>query len=388
VSRAFDRIDVELILSSGVVMSDYALDRPVARRPPAALPPDTEWLLTPGATCRLEEGRLTLCYDRLPDGVRHAEGAVSAARTRRTVEIDAEAATLDHLLRGLSSGMRVEGLVEGLPPARRAAARDILFDLVDWEAVVDAGGARSLRAHLWSMRGARSRGRLSEAELAELTFSRRTHDAEHGRAMALAPLRALPVDSLSTILRGRRSVTRYGGASISLDQLGQWLGHACGTTGELVLGDRKLPLRAYPSPGALYAVDVHVIPARVEGLGEGVFRYDAEAHALVTVHDRPVDPVSLALPDVRAVAGGAAAFVALSICLSRAVRKYGDESYRILVAEAGCIAQNLILVAHALALRAGPLTGLFDSLVDQAIGVDGDKSRFVLGVLIGSEAGQ
>jgi SagB-type dehydrogenase family enzyme len=238
------------------------------------------------------------------------------------------------------------------------------------------------------MRGARSRGRLSEADLAELTFSRRTHDEEHGGSIALAPLRALPVDSLSTILRGRRSVTRYGGASISLDQLGQWLGHACGTTGELVLGDRKLPLRAYPSPGALYAVDVHVIPARVEGLGEGVFRYDAEAHALVTVHDRPVDPVSLALPDVRAVAGGAAAFVALSICLSRAVRKYGDESYRILVAEAGCIAQNLILVAHALELRAGPLTGLFDSLVDQAIGVDGDKSRFVLGVLIGSEAGQ
>jgi SagB-type dehydrogenase family enzyme len=156
-------------------------------------------------------------------------------------------------------------------------------------------------------------------------------------------------------------------------------------TGELVMADRRLALRAYPSPGALYAVDVYIIPTRVEGLSDGVFRYDPEQHALVTIHTRRVDPVSFCLPDVRVVVRGIAAFIALSIVLPRATRKYGDESFRILVAEAGCIAENLVLVAHALGLRAGPCTGVFDTLVDQAIGVAADDARFVVGVLIGRE---
>ena len=201
----------------------------------------------------------------------------------------------------------------------------------------------------------------------------------------LAAPRPFPIDSLSSVLRQRRSPTSYDSSPVSMDNLGQLLGGACGVTGELVMPGRRLLLRAYPSPGALYTVDVYLMPTRVDGLPNGVFRYDPERHALVTVHDRRVDPISFCLPDVRAVVGGIAAFIALSISLPRATRKYGDESYRILVAEAGCIAENLVLVAHALGLRAGPFTGVFDSLVDQAIGLHPEEARFVVGVLIGRE---
>jgi SagB-type dehydrogenase family enzyme len=278
-------------------------------------------------------------------------------------------------------------LIGAVPQHLRDTARDIVADFIGWGAVVAGTGARSRLAHEWSMRGARSRGRLSPAEVADLTFSARTHD-ESTTIVDLAPPRALPIDSLSKVLRRRRSPTSYDSSPIAVDQLGQLLGHACGVTGELVMADRRLPLRAYPSPGALYGVDVYVIPNEVDNLPQGVFRYDPERHALVRVHDRRVDPVSFCLPDVRAVATGIAAFIALSICLPRATRKYGDESYRILVAEAGCIAENLVLVAHALELRAGPFTGVFDSLVDQAIGVEHDEARFVVGVLVGRAGDQ
>jgi SagB-type dehydrogenase family enzyme len=383
VSRACDRVDVDLVLASGVVVADYGLDRPVPTRRPSELAPDAEWLLRPGASSRLQGNRLTVSFDLLPDDVSVDNGRISVARTRRTIDVHSDETTLRHLLDGLSSALTFEKLIGALPQHLRDAARDIVADLIGWGAVVAGTGARSRLAHEWSMRGARSRGRLSPSEVAELTFSPRTHHDDGATITDLAPPRAFPIDSLSRVLRQRRSPTSYDSSPISVDHLGQLLGGACGVTGELVMADRRLPLRAYPSPGALYAVDVYIIPTRVEGLPDGVFRYDPEGHALVTVHDRRVDPVSFCLPDVRAVVRGIAAFIALSISLPRATRKYGDESYRILVAEAGCIAENLVLVAHALGLRAGPFTGVFDSLVDQAIGLEHDDARFVVGVLIG-----
>ncbi|GEM_PF-5761780 len=385
VRHACDRIDVTLVVGSGLVVPDYALDRPVPTPGPAELAADAEWVLTPGAVSRVNGDRLIVSFDLLPDAVSTENGRVSVVRTRRTIDVRFDAATLGHLVDGLSLGQSLQRLVRDLPLHLRDPAREIVADLIGWEAVVAGAGARSRLAHEWSMRGARARGQLSPSDVVALTFSPRTCGGDDARIVDLNPVRPFPIDSLSSVLRQRRSPSSYDASPITVDHLGQLLGGACGVTGELVMGDRRLPLRAYPSPGALYAVDIYVIPTRVDGLAGGVFHYDPERHALVGVHDRPVDPVSFCLPDVRAVMGGIAAFIALSISLPRATRKYGDESYRILVAEAGCIAENLVLVAHALGLRAGPFTGVFDSLVDQAIGVEPVDGRFVVGVLVGRE---
>ena len=225
-------------------------------------------------------------------------GRISVARTRRTIDVEFDEATLIYLVDGLSSGLTFERLMGALPLHLRDAARDIVADLIGWEAVVAGTGARSRLAHEWSMRGARARGRLSPSEVAALTFGPRTHGDEDATIMDLAAPRPFPIDSLSRVLRQRRSPASYDSSPILVDHLGQLLGGACGITGELVMADRRLPLRAYPSPGALYAVDIYIIPTRVEGLPNGVFRYDPERHALVTVHDRRVDPV-LVLPPRR-----------------------------------------------------------------------------------------
>lgn len=331
----------------------------------------------------LRDERLTVSFDRFPDAVVARGGLVSVATTRRTIDVESDQQVLARLADGLSAGETMESLTGSLPAHLRAGAQDTVVDLVGWDAVAATDTARARLSHHWSMRSARGRGRISPAELLDLTFTEPARPHDRTPVVELSPPAALPIDSLSTVLRQRRSPTAYESSPIDVERLGQLLGTACGITGELGLDERRLPLRAYPSPGALYAVDVHVVPANIDGLPDGVFRYDPVRHALVTVSDRPVDPVSFCLPDTRPVVRGVAAFIALSICLRRATRKYGDESYRILVAEAGCIAQNLILVARALGLRAGPFTGVFDALVDDAIGYDRDELSFVLGVLVG-----
>jgi SagB-type dehydrogenase family enzyme len=79
--------------------------------------------------------------------------------------------------------------------------------------------------------------------------------------------------------------------------------------------------------------------------------------------------------------------VATMICLAglfpRHERKYGEGGYRMIVAEAGHISQNLILTATALGLSARPFGGVFDQLLNEALGFDTEDEQFLLSVIVG-----
>ena len=148
---------------------------------------------------------------------------------------------------------------------------------------------------------------------------------------------------------------------------------------------REVKLRAYPSSGALYAVEIYPVVFRVEGLEPAVYHYRAVENVLEVV--RPgIDParvVGAALPVERGMVAGAAALLCLTGCFPRHERKYGEGGYRMLVAEAGHISQNLILGATALGLSARPFGGVFDDLLNRDLGLDGAEEQFLLAVLVG-----
>ena len=148
---------------------------------------------------------------------------------------------------------------------------------------------------------------------------------------------------------------------------------------------REVKLRAYPSSGALYAVEIYPVVFRVEGLEPAVYHYRAVENVLEVV--RPsVDPASVvgaALPVEREMVAGAAALFCLTGCFARHERKYGEGGYRMLVAEAGHISQNLVLAATALGLSARPFGGVFDDLLNHDLGLDGTEEQFLLAVIVG-----
>jgi SagB-type dehydrogenase family enzyme len=176
---------------------------------------------------------------------------------------------------------------------------------------------------------------------------------------------------------------------IDCDQLDLVLTSSCGVTGELRLRAGKVPLRAYPSPGGLYAVEVYVIALLVQGLERGVYHYSPTEQALFRVRDGWACAVSdLALPDVAHVVTGVAAFIALTAVFDRPMQKYGLGAYRTLASEAGCLAENMLLTATAIGLNAGPFTGVFDDLLNGALGIKTDEEQFLLGVLLGHSDGE
>ena len=148
---------------------------------------------------------------------------------------------------------------------------------------------------------------------------------------------------------------------------------------------RDVKLRAYPSSGALYAVEIYPVVFRIEGMSPAVYHYRATDNVLEVV--MPVlDPsviVGAALPVERAMVASASVLFCLTGCFLRHERKYGEGGYRMLVAEAGHISQNLILAATALGLGARPFGGVFDDLLNDVLGLTGADEQFLLAVLVG-----
>jgi len=160
---------------------------------------------------------------------------------------------------------------------------------------------------------------------------------------------------------------------------------ACGVTGTMPWGERELKLRAYPSSGALYAVEIYPIALHVEGLEQALYHYRASENALELVR-RDIDRariIDAALPVERAMVAGAAAMICLTGNFVRHERKYGEGGYRMLVAEAGHISQNLVLAATALGVAARPFGGVFDRLLNEELGLRQGNEQFLLAVLVG-----
>src|SRR5439155_21793976 len=157
-------------------------------------------------------------------------------------------------------------------------------------------------------------------------------------------------------------------------------------TGAMSWAGREVKLRAYPASGALYAVEIYPVGFGVEGLQPAVYHYRAVENELEMVRadiDR-AQFVGAALPVEREMVSGAAAMICLAGFFPRHEKKYGQGGYRMLVAEAGHISHSLILTATALGLHARPFGGVFDDMLNQALGLDSeDDEQFLLSTIIG-----
>jgi len=182
--------------------------------------------------------------------------------------------------------------------------------------------------------------------------------AAMGRSVHVGRLVPLPQPAetgkvaVEQALARRRSVRSYKGTPLALAQLAQLLWAAQGIT------DRD-EMRAAPSAGALYPLDVFVIAGAVEGLTSGVYRYLPAQHALA--HVAPGDrraQLAAAAKDQEWLAK-APAILVVAGTEERSHWKYGERTSRYVHLEAGHAAENVALQAVALGLAA-VVVGAYD----------------------------
>jgi SagB-type dehydrogenase family enzyme len=362
---------------SRVVRSEGEPEPPAADLCPVVTPGARVWMDDDGAVrFRLPAGEPTVESDR---------GCVILRRTRRDVAIKGTTRLVWRLVQAMDGAATVGEIIDALAAPDREPARRILAVLTETGAIDVSGRPIGRYLHLATKKGVLPAGGLGGDDVLRLATDTTYREYPHAPRRALRELVPERLQALHALTRMRRSQRDYAGLAITGEQFDALLNTACGVTGAIDWAGRQLKLRAYPSSGGLYAVEIYPVVFRVDGLEPAVYHYRADDHALETVR-ADIDQRSFiraALPMERKMVAGTAAMICLAGFFPRHERKYGEGGYRMLVAEAGHISQNLILAATALGLSARPFGGVFDHLLNRELGVDEAETAFLLAVLVG-----
>ena len=316
----------------------------------------------------------------LPDPVALDDAEVAAlARFGATVWItqaQAERHTPPDLIdRLLTLGLLVSVDADG--PCGDAARADAQLRADAWHPL----NAVAHRASRWSNTDATASLRRAQFDAVSAMV------ADHGPPPAECPDRtdrlerhALPrhADSaLDALLQQRVTCRNFDRTRpLTQAQLGETLGRVFGVRGEETLAPGAIALKKnHPSGGSLHPYEAYVLVRAVDGLASGLYHYAARAHALDLLRPMPCEAVDALV--LTAVAGqdffaDAPAHVVLAARFPRSQWKYRNHPkvLRVLLIEAGHIAQNWYLSATAQGLGAYITAAINEVQIEQALGLD------------------
>lgn len=185
---------------------------------------------------------------------------------------------------------------------------------------------------------------------------------------------------LEDAIKKRRSVREYSSRPLELNKVSQILFSAQGLTGSL----HGRPVRAAPSAGALYPVEVYIIVNNVEGLQKGIYHYSVLDHALelIKVGDFRNAITSAGLK--QEMLGDSGVTFVLSAIFDRTRHKYGERGIRYVYMEGGHISQNISLQAVSLGLGSVSVGAFLDHKINELIGLDGRREAVIYLHSVGS----
>lgn len=196
-----------------------------------------------------------------------------------------------------------------------------------------------------------------------------------------------PSNLLEEVIIKRRSIREYVKYSITLQEISKILHYSYGITDRIIFEiagvKLKQPLRAAPSGGALYPIEIYVATLQSE-IEEGLYHYNPRDHVLEQLKKGNKVSESLAngtsYPEIVRSCG--VVFILTGV-FNRIKFKYGERGYRYVLLEAGHIAQNIYLIATSLNLGAVGLAGFYDSEIDQLLNIDGVNESTLYLVAVG-----
>jgi SagB-type dehydrogenase family enzyme len=223
---------------------------------------------------------------------------------------------------------------------------------------------------------------LMSAGMTEVYRSVRNPYKQYVRCERLALPRARRRGELARILRRRRSVREFATTPITRAALGELLGLSCGITGVQHLGGGDhLLLRANPSGGALYPIEVYPIVFRGDDLAPGLYHYAPREHALELIKSGDLQEELFQITMRQPVVREASFVCVLTALTARNMFKYGERGYRYMLLDAGHLAQNLYLASNALQLGCTTIAGFVDDRLNELVGIDG-VNEFAVDVFV------
>ncbi len=191
----------------------------------------------------------------------------------------------------------------------------------------------------------------------------------------------LPLGNLENAFRTRYSTREFNvNKKLSFDELSTLIYYSAGVkpTKET---DANLIRRFYPSGGARYPLEVYLGVQRVEGLEPAIYHYNVKDNLLENIGSKEwIDELlpGLYYPWSRE----AAVIFIITAVWDRNFIKYKDRGYRIVLMEAGHLAQNLALTAAALNIGCCNSVGFHNEKINKVFDIEnGDESSLYMAVL-------
>jgi SagB-type dehydrogenase family enzyme len=190
--------------------------------------------------------------------------------------------------------------------------------------------------------------------------------------------------ALARLLATRRSCRAYAERLVTLEALATVLAHAYRgpeTTAPMVA---PTPLiRPVPSAGGLYPLEIDASVINVDGLGDGVYRYNVLHHCLERAELRPSrERLTAHLVSAPFVEHANVLFFIVAT-FDRCFTTYGPRGYRYALLEAGHVAQTLCLAASQQGLGSLCVGGFRDADLNRELGLDIRRQGVVYCVGIG-----
>lgn len=184
--------------------------------------------------------------------------------------------------------------------------------------------------------------------------------------------------SIERTLHERRSVREFGKTALTLEEVSQLLWAAQGVTS-------RDGLRAAPSAGALYPLELYLVAGRIRDFDPGIYKYASAGHKLVKIiAGDQRDELALAAHGQDCVADAPVVLVFTAV-ERRTTRKYGSRGIGYVHIEVGHAAQNLLLQAEALGIGAATVGAFDDGSVAKLIGM-GREERPLYLIPVGEKA--
>ncbi len=175
--------------------------------------------------------------------------------------------------------------------------------------------------------------------------------------------------SVLSVMARRRTRREVTDEAISIEDMSRALYAGLGLTGFIDGQAGILPLKMTPSGGARNPYEAFVWAQNVEGLQSGLYHYAAADHSLMPVAPAPDFPKSKMVHN-QDWADLMPAMILLVAILERTTWKYHDpNAYRVVLIEAGHIAQNIMLACTERGLTACPTAALCHSVISSAFGL-------------------
>lgn len=169
----------------------------------------------------------------------------------------------------------------------------------------------------------------------------------------------------------RRTIRVYSDKAINLNELSQLLWAAQGVTS-------KEGLRAAPSAGALYPLEIYVVVGNIEKLDKGIYKYNPFQHSIKKIkigdYRKVLTDFALGQEQVQT----AAANIIICAVYKRISWKYGERCKRYVDMEVGHSAQNLLLQAEALGIGCCPVGAFYDEKVKKILNTEIEEPLYII----------